>query len=472
MVELASPLITANVRVNGWRVATDNSVNRYMPVDLTGATGWTLSCWLDVSGQSYGSYALGAVLGLADDTAVASDLDKGALGMVGNGAHKGRLYSQPSHDRNASLCPSHVLGQGPVHLAIRIDQVSGDDRTVTPFINGVPMYATAETVTLPIASAILGGEMDIAGALEAPNRYANVRFEATAQSDAQIAARYLEERTSLNVHAPEMLVVGSFDGLTASPIGPFWAAIGDAKLRPGAHAMQDALAGSKHGDGSDLAGTGSNYNSPGRQGLRRRVLDSGSKHYSKVLWLCMFGTNDLVAGVMDPNTADWMSGRDIIDTMIAADIALSSNPAIISPVLMTIPPNGAWHADWIANGSPTTVASATTIASKREIARQLYNQDCRVNRAARGYDDLIDYDAYVPNGFGTMQAAANDAFANGENSLFLSDGFRWSQAGGAEISANVLVPYLEAQLRSGGTGSIGPAALITTSTLITQGGIA
>jgi hypothetical protein len=128
--------------------------------------------------------------------------------------------------------------------------------------------------------------------------------------------------------------------------------------------------------------------------------------------------------------------------MIARDVATATNSGRIVPVLLTMPPHGGWCRDWLDDGSPSTIAAASAGDPQRWLASQEYNNNCRTDFAGRGYAHLVDFDAYVPAGFASMQAAALDAFTNGDNSIFLSGGLHFSDAGGAELAANVLTPFL------------------------------
>jgi len=185
----------------------------------------------------------------------------------------------------------------------------------------------------------------------------------------------------------------------------------------------DANGGSRYADPPGI----NNYTTEPRYADRRAAIKYGAKHYQEVYWLCMYGTNDLVGGVMDPYTSTWQAGRDIIDAMIlddksAADMADRSK---VKLTLMTIPPRG----DWL---DPST---------NEETARLAYNADCVANYASRGYDFRLDIAAYTPDGFASFEACAIDAKGVG-NSIFNSGAVHFTSSGGIEIATNVHTPFL------------------------------
>lgn len=421
---------------------------------------YTLAVWVDFSKTDYANRTHISAMSFLNMLGSGHDdvPGHGTLGMAGAySAGYGRLHMEPGLSNIETRVPSYVLGQGPVHLAMTVNQFSGETRSVTAYINGVPVTVSNQTVPdfVPEFLALGGNNFDrsrhqrvMGRVMEAPDRWGDGFFAPRALSGAEIASLYQAGRASLKVtEQRKMLVMGSFDSLTANTQSPFWKASADTSLRPGTHIMLDAVGGSRHDGGDDLAGAVlGGYNHAARQSLRRDALNRGSMHYDGLIWLCAFGTNDMVTGVMDPVSGSWEAGRDIIDAMIARDIATASAPERITPVLTTMAPRGWWYNAWVHDGAPTTVAAATTDNAKREIARQLYNADCRANYAARGYGALVDLDAYVPSGFASLQAAAFDAAVNGENAVFQSDGIHFSDAGGDAIAADLLVPFLSGQL--------------------------
>lgn len=428
-----------------------------MPLHRPTLDDYTLSVWVDFSKADYSANRVSALsFANTPDTDTTELLGFGDLGMTAAGGTYGTPYMEPDLSGTVGRVASYVLGQGPVMLTARVTRVDAATVQVTHFINAVPVHENSNAFAAFEPEFILMGGNDLdrsryqdalGQVMEDPDRWGDAFFAPRALSDAEVSGLYEGGRGSLNVTGDKMLVMGSFDSLTAFSPAPFWRAMEDASLRPGTHGMLDAIGGSRHGGGADLGGSGNDYNGPERQGLRRRALDAASQHYDAVFWLCMFGTNDLVGGVMDPILGlGWEAGRDVMDGMIARDIASATTSATIQPVLMTIPARGDWYDDWIADGSPSTIAGATTNGSTREVARQLYNADCRANHVARGYPYLLDFDAYAPTGFASMQAVASDALANGDNAYYLSDGIHWSQTGGAELAATVLVPFLAARL--------------------------
>jgi len=437
--------------VGGWLTPSAVFTNALMPLAREALSAWTIATWVDFSKTDYGgSFAAAAAFMNTPDTGTTTLSILGALGM--NVTNYGRLYINPTLSTSVGRAPTIILGQGPTHLAVTVTRGVGLSCTVTAYVNGVPLYDNVENIAATIAPEFLsiGGmdnsrprKADSLGIMETPDKVGDTVFLNRSATGAEISAIYEAGRQTLAAAAPKkLLAMGSFDSLTAFAEAPFMSAVVDASLRPGVHAHLDAVGGSRYGSEADNA-----YDSVDRQGLRRRALAAGAAHYDEVYWLCQYGTNDLVSGVMDPGASGtWTGGRDTIDAMIAADVA--SVPAgvrsKIKRVLITIPAHGGFYNDWVADGSPATLAAASINGPKREVSRKEYNIDCRNNFLSRGYDYLIDMAAHVPAGFATQELAAGDAVASG-NAIFQVGGVHWTVAGGAAAAADRLTPFLAAR---------------------------
>lgn len=421
---MASSAISATVSVDGFVTATSASATGFTYLDPAPTENWSLSGWGDFSSDTAQSFQLVGSLG--DNTSARSSprLGFGSIGMDANSTRYGRVYASPSYSTNASRSPTNVLNQGPVHFAVTVEHIAGTTRMVRSYVNGVPLWEIEVTLDTLTPATILYGDTEIIGRLEDGEKYANIRFDRVTLTPAQVSSRYLSERSTLRVSAPKMLVMGSFDSLTAFTPSPFWASGATASLRPGTHFMLDAIGGSKYGSGA-----ASDYINSSRQGLRREVLENAAQHYDKVVWLCQFGTNDLVSGVMDPTSATWAGGRTTIDSMIASDVA-SVSASVRSKI------------DLVA----VTVQAHGSLSVDRDAARLAFNADRRLNFTSQGYDYLLDLASYVPAGFASMEAAAADAISSSGNTVYVSDGIHWSTQGGADAAAALYVPFIAARL--------------------------
>jgi hypothetical protein len=307
MVTLASNIITAKVLAQGITSSTGAGTWR---VDTSSLTDWSLTGWLEVSREDATTFVLACALGASGDTGLADDYARGSLGMDANVSRYGRLYGQPGSSNITGETPGYLLGQGMTHLAMTVEQVSGDTRRITFYVNGVPVMDHEITAAAPTADVLHIGASGLTGAISGTDKVANCAFHRSALTDAEVSALYLSERAALGVAQPDTLVIGSFDSLTAFSQAPFWKAAADASLRPGTHFALEGRGGSFHGGGADLTGSMANYyNSPERQGLRRRTLDYGSRHYGRVVWLCMYGTNDMGGVGRIRWTPDRLRGR-------------------------------------------------------------------------------------------------------------------------------------------------------------------
>jgi hypothetical protein len=313
-----------------------------------------------------------------------------------------------------------------------VQTVSGTSKTVTAYINGVPLYDVAATISninpefVTLGGTINSGKRLQVGATSmlAPDRWADPAFYERALTEQEIADLYRAGRSTLAQTQKKMMVVGSFDSLTAFNLAPFWRTAEEAALRPGCHFALDAIGGSAYNKGE-----ASDYNNAARRGLRQRMLSQSAEHFDRVIWLCQYGTNDLVSGVMDPDLGTgWLAGRTQIDGMIAEDVLSvpSSVRAKVKRVLITIPAHG-------------------TLSASREIARLAYNDDCRTNWASRGYDALIDLASWVPPGFASLEAAAAHAVENAGNDIYQSDGIHWASIGGGLVADALHTPFIATQ---------------------------
>lgn len=432
MVTLASNTINLSVGGGGWKTVGTADADQFRTLSGDTISNWTLMGWFDFDSTLNTRTTLGQGAGISLDgsTNGSGDRDLAMLGYAIGSGNDGIPYMGPNFSDMVGRGRTPVWDQGPIHLAQTITRDTGTIVEVRTYVNGVPIHTSTETdITTAAPQKLLYGDCSIAfNELEAGQKYANIKWFERALSDAEISTIYLRERTALGVTAPKMLVIGSFDSLTAFADAPFQQLHADTGLVPGCHFMLDAIGGSAYNKGND-----NDYNNADRQGLRRAALQYGAKHYQKVFWFCQYGTNDLAAGVMDPGTSTWQAGRDLIDAMIFADIATvaSSDQSKVNSVLITIPAHGGWL-------TPTT---------DEETARLAYNQDCRDNYMTRGYDYLIDWSTYTPVGWTDLEEAADDAATSGvDNDVYQLGGVHWSGTGGQNAADAVLSPFLAARL--------------------------
>lgn len=422
---------------DGWVTPNTNVPNAVMPLGRPTLTEYTLAGWVDFQTDDYaGAYATAVHFANTRDTGSTTIPNLGALGMDTNSTRYGRVYAQPGYSTFASRAPTNLLNQGPVHLAVRVQTTSGDTKQVTPYLNGVPLFEVADTIAAFEPEALLLGGTTNARTryqsgtttMVSPDRWADPAFYDRALTEEEISSLYMAGQPFLAPSQKKMLVIGSFDSLTAFTPAPFWQSAFDETLRPGTHFFLDAWGGSAYNKAQ-----ATDYNNATRQGLRRRALELSARHFDRVVWVCCYGRNDLVGGVMDPNTTTWQAGRDTIDGMIFEDIA-SVNASYrdrIRPILCTIPPAG----DWAEPG-------ATSTETARETARLAYNADCLANYEARGYVSVVNWEDYIPSGFASLQEAFIDGFVNGANTIADLDGIHWAATGGIEAAAAVLTPAL------------------------------
>lgn len=351
------------------------------------------------------------------------------------------LYTNPNLADLVADGPPPVLGNGPMHVAVTMerDGATTNAECIT-WCWGVPITVSTENMPDPFEPehVIIGGqELNRSRAsqsdrsMKTGDRWKTVGFVDRARADVEQANVVDGIRTMLGSDMPNLTsIMGSFDSLTAFSSAPFMQLADQAALLGGLITVLDAVGGSSYG-----ATTG--YNDPTRQALRRRQLQAMSRNHDLPIWMCNFGTNDLVSSVMDPTDSDgWLIGSRTIDASNAADVATvdSAYRSKLKLLLTTIPPRG----DWAAGD-----ADASDIA--RETARLAYNDDCRANYLSRGYDYLLDWEdgSYV-GGFASLQAAAIDAYTNGDNTIFQGDGVHWSTVGGPGACAATVVPAIQA----------------------------
>lgn len=424
----------------GWFTPVAGSETIVAPLGRGNTSEWTMACWVDMTlpAASYsGSYAMAmAFARQKDDSNIQLN---GSLGM--DVSPYGVMYGEPGQSALALRAVGPIYEQGPVHLAVTCERIDSSTVDRKFYLNGVSIATSGTSITAESVSdftpefLVIGGydagyatRQDGTGKFLPGDKIKNPIFTRQALTSDEISAIFLAQREAFSVNTNhKILVVGSFDSNTQNSYGPFYKASEHAYANPGVFFYNEAVGGSKYGSGTDAG----NYIGAERQPRRIEALKNAVKHYDRVLWLCQYGTNDLVSGVMDPDPGGdgWQDGRDLIDAMIFADIAAADplNTGKIKPVLLTVQPNASLSAD-------------------REIARLAYNQDCRDNWASRGYYALLDVADHTTTGFADLEAAAADAVANGTNAYFQGDGIHWSDAGGQEIADTFQIPFIETEL--------------------------
>lgn len=431
----------------GWMVSgAQDFDNVLMTLGKPAISSYTMGCWVDFSKSDYSASYVAAMAYLnTPETSTSTYHNEGAIGM--DVSNYGRIYTQPNYARVVAQSPNVILNQGPVHLAIRVDG-DGSSAVVTTYLNGVPIVETTESFSTinPEIVSLMGQQLgrsrrqDGTSQMQDGDRIADAFFYERAITEEELSEIYLAGVATVGDSAsPSIMVLGSFDSLVAFSPSPFWDAIAAPELHPGVFGIVEAKGGSFYGSGSST-----DYINADRQSLRRRQLKWSAKHFDLVIWMCQYGTNDIGGSgrIMDPvsgGSTQWETGRDTIDAMIFADIATvpSSYRSKIKTALVPVVPHGGWAA-----------ADADSNDILRNQTRLDYNADCRANYLTRGFDYLVDFEDYTSDSHGSLLLAAIDAYENGANNDFNSDGIHWvdSGTGGASAAAAVTIPFLAARL--------------------------
>lgn len=403
----------------------------------------TIFCVLDVQSNPDGGS------GYAHGIGVGAHLETGVTNLKGQiGIYKDtyKVYCNPALSVSVARSTDVMLNQGPTLLMLQIKNgrcvasINGvaqfDDDTHTQ-VTGYTAFALERLVMLAYDGTKKRAQVN--QIFKDPANYFGVALKFLTEAEVAAVDEHIRFRARLSgrpMGLRSQLVVGCGDSLTGFPDAPFMrlleTSVGDV-LRPGTHSALDAWGGSFHSlEGEDLTVGGLNrYDAIDRRTIRQNMMKAGlSAGYHRVFAHWQYGTNDMVSGVMDPDGSHtWQSGRDIIDAMVMEDKAICDDgTGRLKTVLVTVPPN------------PSNT-------STRAAARLEYNDDCRANWKARGYDYLIDLASYVPAGWTTLEAASQNAFdTNVTNDVFLNGGIHWSTIGGKNAAAAVFVPFYQARL--------------------------
>ena len=421
--------------------------NIVVPLGRRTFSSYTIVCSGDFAKADYGgSYAmLAAFARQPDSPATNTYMNRGAIGMDTNLGRYGRLYSQPAYSINAARCPTQLLGQGWVRLAVRVTRVAGDDCLVEPFINGVPCYVDPAVVPASVVESLMVGGYDASlkrrqsglGRISSPDGYRDAVIDDRAWTDSEISADYLAFKAHVCPDQKKQLIIWCGDSRLEFADSPAWDTGDSALVRPGSHFMLDAKGGSFFGAGGTITSDPDAYDAAPRQTLRRRMMALGAAHYDRVHVFWNYGTNDIggtgraMSNLSNP-FGSAAAGAAAIDAMIQADKA-SVPEALRHKVrlwLCTIEPRG----DWLASNPA------------REAIRLTENTDRRTRFAVRGYDGCVDLAAWVPPGHASFEAAASDALANGGNGVFQLDGIHYATPGGAAAADDNHIPWVVAQL--------------------------
>ena len=408
---------------------------------------YTMDVIVDLSSEDYTTTSYVAALSFANvpDGSTSANHNEGAIGMDMSTGDEGLLYVQPQISSISGLAP-RLRGQGPIDIAVNVTRDSGTSCTVETFMGGALVLQTTETIATGLEVEYLNfmGEQlgrsrrqDGDRRFDYSDRAKNPGFVTRSRSDSEMGAVADATASILGpLVEPPIYIIGSFDSTTAFADSPFNQLTAADSLHPGLIPIVEAIGGSRYGSGSS-----SDYIDAGRQGLRRRMLETAARaaynRGGKVVWQCYFGINDLVSGVMDPVDEDWQTGAELIDTMIFADIAsvTSTYRDSILPVVTSISPYGQWAA-----------SDADATDDLREAARLAYNAWRAANFESQGYSAYLNWEDYVPSGFSTLLEAAIDAYdTTSDNGVFQSTSPHWSSGsnGGLGACNAVLVPYLE-----------------------------
>jgi hypothetical protein len=400
----------------------------WVPVDCGELEGYTLSVWVNV--QNYDSIN-GSLCAAGVTTQTGSSLPVvGGLGIAA-GVKTGRFYSQPGDGTNAARSPCCVMGQGPVHLAMRARRISSTQFMFTPYINGIPQYDLLGNYTNLSISGFYGGafatdptRLNIAGSrLKAPDQWDYVRFSPWCMSEDQLSAEYLSQRAKLGYAQPKRLLIFCADSLMAFQGAPSWVTAKSPVLRPGVFGALDAWGATY------FHASGNNYAAEGRRGLRQRMIKYGSRHFEKVIVYWPYGTNDIGGASRPMSGTDWMNGANAIDAMIAEDRNTADNPANVENWAQTILP----RADFL-----------TTRPPQWELNRQAFNAWRRTNHQASGFAKVIDAATWTPPGHASFEDCVLHAAANDGNEHMFGDGLHWKDS---QAYANeVLIPEFEQDL--------------------------
>jgi hypothetical protein len=389
--------------------------------------GYTLSVWVNVQNyENLISYMCGAAV---TTTPATNQPTEGAIGVAA-GTKTGRLYTQPGDNLNASRAPCSLMGQGPVHLAMRCRRISSTQFQFTPYINGVPQWDFTGNYTNLNISGFYGGaysndptRLNIASnRMQSADPWDYVRFSPWCMTEDQLSAEYLRQRTKLGYAQPKILMIFCGDSLMAFQDAPSWAIARSPVLRPGLFTAMDAWGASYYG------ATGNNYAATARRSLRQRMIKYGSRHYGKVIVYWPYGTNDIGGANRPMSGPNWIDGANTIDAMIAEDRNTADDPSNVENWGQTILP----RADFL------------TTKPLWEANRQGFNAWKRTNYQASGFTKLIDAASWQPAGFTTFEECVLHAANNNGNAHILADGLHWEDS---ETYANeVLIPELEQEL--------------------------
>lgn len=405
-------------------------------IDLTGEL--TFAAQVDqaaLSGQAYEG-----ILTLTRQPGSASNYLDAGLHLDGL---TGELRHNPVFSELAGRSPNVATGNGPVHVAMTVKDNGDGTFHVVPYINGVRLLTSTESMARDKVDILVMGAMGIQYSAHQSNQGAIQKLASCVVADRALSGNEVadlfkatQEAISITggatVNRRFFSIYGADSNTQSETYSPMWSL--QRSTGWAYKSMLDAVGGSKYGTGAFNA-----YDNPERQALRRGAIGDavrGGHEIVPVHW--QYGVNDIEGGVMDPAN-DGAAGAVAIDAMILAD-ALSVDPALshVRNILYTCPPKATW-----AQGSAEETVREAHNANRRANSTLIEGLIYRYDGDEGHYMcdlDALDVSAY---GFVDLEAAARDALANGANALYQADGIHFTPTLADEIRDQILIPLYQ-----------------------------